>query len=318
MTHILTILKNPKQIIYTRIRMKLVYLFARFYSDRKFLETLFFLRVGYRLDLANPKTFNEKLQWLKLYDRRPEYTKMVDKAEAKEYAAGIIGREHIIPTLAVYTSVEDIDFDILPNQFVLKCTHDSGGVVICRDKSKLDKKWALKKLQKGLKRNYFYRNREWPYKNVCPRIIAERYIEPLPNDKDGQLEHPDLKDYKFFVFNGVVKCFKIDFNRQTDHHANYYDRNGQLLPFGEKAYPPQPEKCLEVPATFTKMIELAEKIAEKHNFVRVDFYDHNGKILFGEITFFPASGMGQFTPNEWDYKLGKWLKLPTEIGQTNY
>lgn len=287
-----------------QVKKKLLFIFARIIPDRLFLELLFPLRTGYKLDLNNPKTFNEKLQWLKLYNRMPEYTKMVDKAEVKNYVADIIGKEYIIPTLAVYDSVEDIDFDALPDQFVLKCTHDSGGIVICKDKSKINQKATIKKLLKCLNRNYYYLNREWPYKNVSSRIIAEQYMEDDVSTSLG------LNDYKIFCFNGKVRFFKIDFGRFIEHHANYYDTNLQLLPFGEASCPPIPNVCFQIPSNIYEMFSLAERLSFGIPFVRVDFYDVNGHIYFGEITFFPASGMGNFIPNEWDRKLGNMILLP--------
>lgn len=274
---------------------------ARLLPDKLYLSIKFRTHMGYWMDWKNPKTFNEKLQWLKIYDRHPEYTKMVDKLAAKDYVASIIGDEYIIPTLAVYNSADEIDFDALPNQFVLKCTHDSGGLVVCRDKLKLDRKAARVKLRKGLKRTYIVQNREYPYKNVPRRILAERYME----DESGQ-----LKDYKFFCFDGEVKIFKVDFDRFTHHRANYYDKEGQILYFGEADYPPDYKREIDFPANLKDMIVLAEKLAKGVPFLRVDFYNINGKIYFGELTFFPASGLGKFTSNEWDYKFGENIHLP--------
>lgn len=290
-------IQSPKVII--------IYLFnklAKIIPDEKFLQWKFRLMMGQKLDLENPKTFNEKLQWLKLNNRRPEYTKMVDKVDAKEYVASIIGKEYIIPTLGVYSSFEEIDFDKLPNQFVLKCTHDSGCLIVCKDKSKLDKKAAKRLFDKGLKRNFYYQTREWPYKNVKPRIIAEKYM--------AEADNGDLKDYKFFCFNGKVKVLKIDFDRFIEHRANYFDRELNLLPFGEVVCPPNFNKKLERPENFDKMLQIAETISSSiPPFVRVDLYNSNGKIYFGEITFYPASGMGKFTPEEWDEIFGDWLDL---------
>ena len=254
------------------------------------------------MNLDNPKTYNEKLQWLKLYYRNPEYTPMVDKAEAKQYVSSIIGEEHIIPTLAVYDKVEDIDFDSLPNQFVLKCTHDSGGIVICTDKNKLDKKEAIKKLRKGLKKNYYYRNREWPYKNVKPRIIAEQYM----SDAEGE-----LKDYKFFCFNGVPEFMFIAsdrFNKQEDTKFDFFDMDFNHLPFTNGH--PNATKQIEKPAGFEEMKRLAAILSKDMPHVRVDFYDINGKIYFGELTFFHWSGFTPFRPIEWDYKFGEKIILP--------
>lgn len=274
---------------------------ARWYSDELYLKLLYRAYVGYPLNLKDPKSFNAKLQWLKLYDRNPLYTRMVDKYEAKKYAAGIIGDKHIISTLHVYDSVEDIDFDALPNQFVLKCTHDSGGVVICKDKFNFKKSLAIKKLRKGLKKNFYWENREWPYKNVPRRIIAEVYME----DKSGE-----LNDYKFFCFNGKVLFFKIDFDRFTNHHANYYSPRCELLPFGEAKFAPIPERQIRMPYNLSEMILFAEKLSSGCPFLRVDFYEVNKIVYFGELTFFPDSGFGKWTDEKWDNTIGDLLHLP--------
>lgn len=270
--------------------------------DKLYLKMQYRLIMGKDLNLTNPKTFNEKLQWLKLYDRKPQYTKMVDKYEVKKYISDTIGEEYVIPTLGVWNSFDDIDFDILPDQFVLKCTHDSGGIIICKDKAKFDKEAARKKIEGLLARNFFYYGREWPYKNVKPRIIAEKYMID-----DSEKE---LRDYKFFCFGGVCKCMKVDFDRFIDHHANYYDSKGQLLNFGESICPPNPNKNIVLPQNRDIMIQLAEQLSKEIPFLRVDFYDVNGQIYFGELTFFPATGLGSFTNEEWDYILGEWLHLP--------
>ncbi len=273
-------------------------------SDERFLMKIYKKRMGYDLNLNRPSTFNEKLQWLKLYDRNSLYTKMVDKFEVKEFVATHIGEEYIIPTLGVWNNFDEINFTELPNQFVLKCTHDSGGLLVVTDKNSLNRMDVQKQFEKCLRRNYFYPGREWPYKNVKPRVIAEKYME----DSDSG----DLKDYKFFCFNGKVKCFKSDFDRFVDHRANYYDIDMNLLPFGEKVCLPDFSREFDKPENFEKMIQLAEKLAEGIPFLRVDFYNVNGKIYFRELTFYPASGFGKFEPEEWDEILGSWIKLPID------
>lgn len=275
-------------------------------SDTVYLKLIYRLIFGRKLDLKNPQTFNEKLQWLKLNNRKPEYSIMVDKYEVKKYIAEKIGEEYVIPTLGVWDNFDDIDFDLLPNQFVLKCTHDSGGLVICKDKSKLDIAKAREKINKALTRRFYYFGREWPYKAVKPRIIAEKYMV------DESVS--ELRDYKFFCFGGVCKCLKVDFDRFIEHRANYYDPQGNLLDLGEKICPPNKEKVIVLPDNKEKMLHLAEKLSANIPFLRVDFYDVNGKIYFGELTFFPASGWGEFTDEKWDYKLGEWIKLPNKIG----
>lgn len=275
---------------------------ARFVPDKWYVKLEYRCLMGKRLDLKNPQTFNEKLQWLKIYDRRPEYTTMVDKYAVKQYVADRIGAEYIIPTLGVWDRPELIEWDGLPDKFVLKCTHNSGGLVICKDKKKLDKDAAIKKLSGALERDYYLASREWPYKNVPRRIIAEQYLE------DATIA--DLRDYKFFCFNGKMRVFKIDFDRQTGHKANYFDRNGKLIPYGEKVFPPQKDKQLVIPQNFEEMIKVVEKLSEALPFGRIDFYNVNGKIYFGEITLFPAGGFGAFTDEIFDYELGGYIQLP--------
>lgn len=270
-------------------------------SDEKYLKRKFKRDMGYELDLDNPRTFNEKLQWLKLYDRKPIYTTMVDKYAAKEYAAKIIGEEYIIPTLGVWDSFDEIDFDSLPEQFVLKCTHDSGGVVICKDKSVFDKKAARKKLNHALKRNYYYSGREWPYKDVKPRIIAEKYLKENAGDT--------LHDYKVFNFAGQPEIIQIDYDRFTEHTRDLYDKNWEYID-AELQYPMKQENHMVRPDSLKKMLDLAERLSKECAFLRTDFYNIENKLYVGELTFYPESGFGKFRPEEWDEKLGRLIKLP--------
>lgn len=273
------------------------------WSDEKFIKRKFKAVMGKPLDLDSPQTFNEKLQWLKLYDRDSKYTVMVDKYLARDYVAKTIGEEYLIPLVGVWDDPDDIDFDALPNRFVFKCNHNSGtGMYICKDKSRMDVNRVKSDLRKGMKQDYYIYGREWPYKDVPRKIIAEKYME---DEETG-----DLRDYKFFCFNGEVKCFKVDFDRFSCHRANYYDVSGNLLHFGEIVCPPDYERDIKIPASLSRMISLAEKLSCGQPFLRVDFYDVNGKIYFGEMTFFPASGFGEFAPNSWDNVLGSWITLP--------
>lgn len=420
--------------------------FFRWLPDATYLKLLYRFKMGHRLDLKNPQTFTEKLQWLKLYNRKPEYTKMVDKYAVKEYVAKKIGEEYIIPTLGVWDKPEDIDWASLPNKFVLKTTHGGGGggVVICKDKATFDKTTAIAKLKESMSSDIYSGLREWPYKDVPKRIIAEKFMAPEkspapkdlldfkffcfngepkflyvsdspshslaflnidwsltdfgrddyhplnkiperpenleemlaiarklsagiphvrvdlynidkhiyfgeltlytgsgyipfnPKEYDGQLgdlltlpnaigggkyliingeikpfrpEYDELKDYKFFCFNGKVRFFKVDFGRFVEHHANYYSPEGELLEFGEQGLEPDPNYPIELPNNLNEMISLAERLSKNEPFLRVDFYNVNDKIFFGELTFYPASGMLPWTTEEADMKIGKYLKL---------
>ena len=278
--------------------------FLNWMDDETYLKLLFRAKMGKKLNLENPQTFNEKLQWLKLYDRKPIYTKMVDKYEVKKYIAEQIGEEYIIPTLGVWNHFDDIDFEALPNQFVLKCTHDSGGLIICKDKSKLDKKAAKKKIEKCLKHSFFWGMREWPYKNVLPRIIAEPYLE-------DELTH-ELRDYKFFCFDGVVKTLYVatERGRKEETKFDFFDRDYNHLPFTNAH--PNAKTLPEKPKQFKLMKELAEKLSESFLQVRIDLYECNEKVFFGEMTFFHMSGLAPFNPEEWDYTFGSWIKLPKQ------
>lgn len=275
--------------------------------DEVYLRHAYKANFGRELDLEHPKRFNEKLQWLKLHDRRPEYAAMVDKYEAKKFVAERIGAECVIPSYGVWNRCEDIDFDALPDQFVLKCTHDSGGLVICRDKKSFDIPRAKRYLSKRLRWKYHLFGREWPYQRVKPRILAEKYL-PCGGDTPER----GIEDYKFFCFDGKVKCFKVDFDRFSFHRANYFDPGGNLLHFGEAAFPPDYERPVELPANLDEMVDMSERLSRGVPFLRVDLYNVAGIVYFGELTFFPQSGFGLFTPDEWDCTLGSWITLPTD------
>lgn len=273
----------------------------RWLSDRAYLTIQYRCLCGKSINWKNPQTFNEKLQWLKVYDHNPEYTKMVDKYEAKKYVASIIGEKYIIPTLGVWNSVDDIDWDSLPNQFVLKCTHDSGGIVVVNDKKKLNMYEACVKISKSLSTEYYYQGREWPYKHVKPRVITERFM------RDSVLD--DICDYKFFCFNGEPRYFKIDFDREVRHRANYYSINGVSQKFGEEICPPDYSKKLAMPQHLDEMVEMAKRLSKDIPFVRVDFYEIDGNVYFGELIFYPAGGMGIFVPKQTDLEFGQLLIL---------
>ena len=291
--------------------------FYKYMTDEAYLKRMYRATLGKELNLENPVTFNEKLQWLKLHNRRPEYTIMVDKFRVRDYISKTIGEEYLIPLLGVWNSPDEIDFGTLPNRFVLKCNHNSGlGMCICKDKTKLNIKKVKRNLKAGLANDFYYYTREWPYKDVPRKIICEKYMTDCgnhtqncsTNDSNKDIQD-ELKDYKFFCFNGKVRFFKIDFDRFVDHGANYYDLDGNLLPFGEVVCPPKPERKLEIPKSLEQMVMLATKLSANHPFLRVDFYDVCGKVYFGELTFFPNSGWGEFVPKEWDIKLGEYLNI---------
>lgn len=274
----------------------------RVLSDKTYLKLLFALKFNKSLNLKTPKTFNEKLQWLKLYDRDPLYTQMVDKYAVKEYIAKSIGKEYVIPTIGVWEKFDDIDFEMLPQKFVLKCTHDSGGLIICREKDKLNKEKAKEKIEKSLKTNYFWRGREWPYKNVPARVMAEEYMQ------DGDTE--SLPVYKFFCFGGKAAIVQtIQNDKMQNETIDYFDRDWNLLDLRQNF--PNSSKPLEKPLLLDKMLEIADSLAEhRKSFIRVDLYSINNRIYFSEFTFFSDSGTAAFHPVSWDERLGNMIELP--------
>lgn len=271
-------------------------------SDKQFLTLTFRNRTGYRMDWNNPKTFAEKMQWLKLYNRNPEYTVMADKVKVKKWVAERIGQEYIIPTLGVWERADDVDFDTLPNKFVIKCNHNSGlGMYICKDRTKMDAENVRKELRKGLRQDYFKTSGEWPYKDIPRRIIAEQFIED-----DGD---KDLADYKFFCFDGKPKYCQVIKDRSTKETIDFYDMDWKLqefIGFNENAVN---SKGVERPVNFDKMKEITASLSKGMPFARVDLYDVKGKIHFGEITFFAAAGFGKLRPDKYNRILGDMINL---------
>lgn len=268
-------------------------------TDSQYLKFVYRIEQKEKLNLVNPVSFTQKLQYLKLYDRNPEYTKLVDKLAVKDYVSDIIGKEHVIKTINSWDNANKINFKELPDKFVLKVTHDSGGLVICKDKSKLDIKKTRKMLSKALKFNYFRYSREWPYKNVPRKILCEEYMQ------DSKTE--DLVDYKFYCFNGEPKFLYFSrYEHQENEELSFFTLDWQLAPFQRKNHKMltiMPEK----PDCFDEMIQIASKLSKNIPFVRVDLYVINQKIYFGEMSFFPASGMAKFYPEEWNNKIGEWI-----------
>lgn len=296
----LSTLFNIKKVMYILLTEKLAALFP----DKLYLQLKWWFIMGTKLNVKYPKTFNEKMQWLKLNMRRDDFTLMVDKVEAKEFVRKVLGPEYIIPTINVWSTVEDVDFRSLPSQFVIKTTNDSGGVVVCYDKSKLDVDKVKLKLYKSWKTNYFNENREYPYKNIIPRVFAEELLD------DGS-SHA-LMDYKFMCYNGRCENIFVCSNRDKSLQVDFFDREWKHLPF-QRHYPNAPYDITK-PEALTEMLDAADRLSTviSHPFVRIDFYYVKGHVYFGEITFFPGSGMEEFTPPEWDGVLGKMIKLPID------
>ena len=278
------------------------------FPDKLYLKILYRLRMGRRLNLKDPKRFSEKLQWLKLYNRKPEYTKMVDKITAKDYVANIIGEEYIIPTIGTWHHFDEIDFDSLPNKFVLKTNHGGGGcsVVLCKDKTTFDKKNAKEILERSIRERSIYPLlREWPFKNVEPMILAEQLLED--NGEHG------LMDYKVFCCNGEPRMVKVNYDVSTDYHVSWYDLDWNKIEGTTIFDPVDNNVTIDKPEELDHLLELARKLSKGIPYLRVDFYCTNGILKFGELTFFPGSGFERFNPDSFDEEIGSWIRLPDEI-----
>lgn len=276
-------------------------------SDETFLKIKFRQSLGKPLNLAHPQTYNEKIQWLKLHDRDPLYTKLVDKYEVRSFIADRLGSAYSVPLVGgPWNSPEEIDFDALPDQFVLKCTHDSGGLIICRDKSALDRDQIRRKLSTSLARNYFWSKREWPYKDVPPRIIAERYMQ------DGDTKN--LNVYKILNFGGTPRIIQTIQNDKTKAETiDYFDTDWNLLDLRQGF--PNSEVPLPRPKTLPDMLRAAAILSAGFPTLRTDFYEINGRVFFSEITFYTDSGLCPFEPPSWDLLLGTWTRLPIDEEQ---
>lgn len=273
-----------------------------FIPDKIYLSLIYFLKTKKILHWNNPVLLNEKLQWLKVYDRKPLYTQLVDKYEVKKYVSEIIGNEHIIPTLGIWENAEDISWDTLPEKFVLKCTHDSHSVVIC-DKSKgIEKEKIQNFLNECLNRNLFWLAREWPYKNVSPRIIAEEFLET----QNGE----ELIDYKFYCYGGEPKYFMYSLGEATHNPKNHkFDMNKESIDYYFKKEPSIPLNKVKLPANIDEMIEIVNKIKLDCPHVRIDLFDINGKIYFGEYTFFSGAGFINMISKEYSQILADQMVL---------
>ena len=294
-------IKNPRHFLLGLMK-KLNFLF----TDKLYIRLNFYLEMGKWPNLSNPQTYNEKLQWLKLYDRRPEYTMMADKYAAKEHVAKLVGNQYVIPTIGVWDKPEEIDWEKLPNQFVLKTTHGGGneGVVVCKDKATFNRIAACDKLRKSLNQDLYSILREWQYKNIKKRIIAEEY-------KEDSKTH-SLDDYKFFCFDGEVKALFVATGRQeyNEPRFDYYDAEFNHLDLIQ--YHPMSGKIIPKPVSFEEMKNLARVLSKGLPAVRIDLYEVDGKVFFGEYTFTHHGGNVPFHPEKWDYIFGSWISLPNK------
>lgn len=300
-----TLLKHNRGLLFATLLQRVAFLIS---SDKLYIKLLFRLKKGRSLCLNTPRTFCEKIQWLKLYYRRPEFVTMVDKATAKAYVAERVGDEYIIPTYGVWDKPEDINWDALPNEFVLKPTNGGGGssIVVCTDKAKLNKAKTLQRLKEGLKQDIYTELREWPYKNVKPRVMAEKYIAPPVGDYEQT-------DYKFYCFGGTPMYCQIIKDRTVKKTTDYYDMEWNHMPFiGPTPTAVHAFEACPKPQNLDTMISIARTLSQGHPFLRVDLYNIEGKIYFGELTLYPASGLGKYTPYEWDEKMGEMIVLPEQ------
>ena len=269
-------------------------------SDECYVKLQYALNMGRFPDLQNPCRFIEKLNWLKIHDHDPRYSALVDKWDVMDYVSERIGEGYCIKKFGVWDSFDEIDFDALPDQFVLKCTHDSGGIVICKDKASFNKAAARRKLNRSMKRSYYWHAREWPYRNIRPRILAEEFMTDLSGT--------GLLDYKFFCFDGEPEFMYIATGRADGNtHFDFYDRDFNWLPVRQHC--PNAAVHPEKPEGYEEMLELARKLSRGLKHVRVDFFQSGGKVYFGELTMYHLCGYERFDPDEFDFKFGEYLKL---------
>jgi len=268
--------------------------------DSWYVRCQYRYRTGKKLDLKDPRTFNEKMQWQKLNDKNPEYTKMVDKDGVRSFVSGKIGEKYLIPLVGIFDRFDDMDLTAFPKEFVIKCTHDSGSVVIVKDKDSMDVAAVRKKIRKAQRRNYFWIGREWAYKNIKPRIIVEEYLK----DESGA----EPRDYKIFCFGGVPKLVQVDLDRFTNHRRNIYSPEWEYLGF-TSMYPMDPDTHVPRPEKLDEMLSIAKVLSEGITQVRVDLYVIGPKVYFGELTLYHGSGMEEYRPPEWDGILGGWVDL---------
>ena len=292
-----------RKIFGRNVRGKIMYALS-FLPDKLYLQFFYFATTRKFIDFKNPKGFCEKLQWLKVNDRRPEYTELVDKLAVRDCIADILGEEHLFPLLGKWQSFDQIDFDSLPEQFVLKCNHDSGSTKVIKEKSALTKADFDEMREfytKRLKRDFYFAGREYPYKGIEPYIIAEQLMI------DETAPEKSIEDYKFFCFNGEAKMMFVATDRATDCKFDFYDMEFNHLDVYN--IHPNTDKVISKPEKFEEMKEIAAKLSKGMRQVRIDLYELNGKIYFGEYTFFHGGGFQLFHPAEWERKLGDWIDI---------
>lgn len=278
---------------------KVIWKALEYLPDKPFLSLLFKRRLGYAMDWKNPQSFNQKLQWMKLYDENPLYSTYADKVEVRNFVVATIGEQYLIPCLGVYDKAEDINYDLLPDRFVLKCNHGAKYNVICKDKSKLDILATNTAINKWLKDKFWRQKREYHYRAIKPRILCEQYMEDA--------ETSGLNDYKVFMIAGEPYMIQVDLDRFGEHQRNIYDADWHLLDV-EISFPKGPD--VPRPVVLDEMVDCAKKLADGFAEVRVDFYVINGKLYFGEMTFFSGAGFSRYKPREFEFEMGKKLKLP--------
>jgi hypothetical protein len=289
-------LRNPQKIVLYILAHRI----SRILPDILHIKIKYAIKLGKRLNLKNLKTYNEKIQWLKLYDHNPIYPILADKYLVREYVKNAIGEDYLIPLLGVYNSYDEIDFDVLPDKFVLKPNHTSGNVFICKDKSKIDKTSLERIINKWLNRKYFWEHREWSYKDIKPRILCEKYMV----DESGT----ELKDYKYFCFDGIPKSMFVATDRSTDTRFDFYDMEFNHLPFMQHYQ--NSDHLITKPSKFNEMMHVSSLLSKDIPHVRIDLYEVFGRIYFGEFTFYHFSGYEIFEPSEYDEMFGSWLTLP--------
>ena len=288
--------------------VKLMEHFFTWLPDRLYLDLYYRFKMGQRLNLKCPSTFSEKLQWLKLYDRRREYSMMVDKLAVKDYVASVIGKQYVIPSLGSWDSPEDIEWELLPKRFVLKTTHGGGsmGVIVCKDKDSFDKQKAVEKLKCSMKQDIYKYFKEWPYKNIKKKVFAEVFIETNPDVSD-------LPDYKWYCFNGEPKFCQVIQDRTTEETIDFFDTEWKHQEFiGLNPTAGHALSAIPKPTLLNIQLQIASKLSKGIPFSRIDLYEIRGSVYFGEITFVPMGGFGKFRPELYNEILGELINLNTQ------